>query len=555
MFCSRCGKELKEGDIFCSYCGAAKVPRRQETEVNGQEEQIREICQPKEAKSLKKKKGENHNLLLAFVCIFLLIVILAGIIAIFVVSRSKTDADVLETSKEDAGSEKLENENIDVKESVEVEVSEESEENYQLLVCVPADYMSLRSSPGLGDDVIAELKAGTYLKWYGEAITDNEKEFYKVVVRDSGQEGYVSARFCVQVEFEPNEDEMNVVETDNALYTYDMMVEDIEELCQKYSDRLSYNIIGISADGRNIYEVILGNADADNHIMMQAAIHGREYMTAQLVMKMLEYYSYYYETAEYENIPYKDLFSQTAIHIVPMTNPDGITISQLGVNALNDSYYANLVYECYERDKWTLVYEEDSNGDMNWSDYYRQENFDRAAASNTREITFEEYQTIWKANANGVDLNNNFDAGWEEIELKEFPAYGSFKGYFPESETESTALVDLALQHDYRCFISYHSRGQLIYYDVLGNTPENSQASADLAGFLDNWIKYEPVNTNKGYNVNLGGFGDWVQLYLNKPSVTIESGKKPCPLEIEEFPSIWYRHRESWAMLCKQFYS
>ena len=67
-------------------------------------------------------------------------------------------------------------------------------------------------------------------------------------------------------------------------------------------------------------------------------------------------------------------------------------------------------------------------------------------------------------------------------------------------------------------------------------------------------IGYEPVNTNNAYNVNLGGFGDWVQLVLGKPSVTIETGKKPCPLTLDEFPAIWHRNRESWAKLCQQFY-
>ena len=531
MFCIKCGKELREGDGFCSYCGARQ--------------------QPENAVAITKPKEKNKNILLIVICIISVLVIVAGIVAIVLIHKGK-QKETVSISEEEISDEEAVVEDEDIGEAAEEPA--EPEEDYLLLVCVPADYMSLRSSPGLGDDVIAELKAGTYLKWYGETVTDNEKEFYKVVVRDSGQEGYVSARFCVNVEFQPDEKELSVVETDTAIYTYDMMVDDIEELCGSYPDRLSYNVIGVSADGRNIYEVILGNPNADNHIMMQAAIHGREYMTAQLAMKMLEYYSYYYETGEFDNVPYQDLFSQTAIHIVPMSNPDGVTISQLGVSALNDSYYADVVYDCYERDKWTLAYEEDTNGDMNWNDYYRQKNYSREAAGHTREITFEEYQTIWKANANGVDLNNNLDAGREGIELKEFPAYGSFKGYFPESEPESQALVNLALQHDYRCFISYHSRGQLIYYDVSGNTPENSQASADFANLLDTWVKYEPVNTNKGYNVNLGGFGDWVQLCLNKPSVTIENGKKPCPLGIDEFPAIWYRHRESWAMLSHQYY-
>ena len=96
--------------------------------------------------------------------------------------------------------------------------------------------------------------------------------------------------------------------------------------------------------------------------------------------------------------------------------------------------------------------------------------------------------------------------------------------------------------------------GQLIYYDVKGNRKENTEMSTKLADFFSEQLGYRTVNTNKGYNVNLGGFGDWIQLGLNKPSITIESGKMPCPLEAEEFPGIWYRHRESWAMIADKVY-
>lgn len=199
--------------------------------------------------------------------------------------------------------------------------------------------------------------------------------FYRVVVRQTGQRGYVAANYCIKVSFDAPLDfeGLPLVETDNALYTYEMMVEDIEALAEQYSDRVSYQVIGMSLDGRNIYEIILGNADAENHIMMQAAIHGREYMTTQLLMKLVEYYAYYYDTGTFHGISYGELLSQTAIHIVPMSNPDGVTISQVGVSALNNTTYEDVVYECYERDKDYLVYTEDSNGYGSWADYSSQE--------------------------------------------------------------------------------------------------------------------------------------------------------------------------------------
>jgi len=213
-----------------------------------------------------------------------------------------------------------------------------------------------------------------------------------------------------------------------------------------------------------------------------------------------------------------------------------------------------LVYQCYERDKAKLAYEKDSNGDMYWADYYKNPKYNKVAYGDIREITFEEYQTIGKANAAGVDLNNNFDAGWEGMELKPQPSYCSYKGPSAFSEPESRAMAEVAKKNEFECFINYHARGQLIYYDAEGNTPENSKASWKLADLLYKWIKYAPVNVSDGYNVNTGGFGDWVQLELNRPSVAIENGKSPCPLKIDEFTNIWHRHRETWAMLAMQFY-
>ncbi|MCR4597012.1 MAG: hypothetical protein K5673_09540 [Lachnospiraceae bacterium] len=456
----------------------------------------------------------------------------------------------------------------DQAEEEETEEEEEEEEEYTSLACAPAESMTLRSSYGFDDndeeddrsDVIRAIYPGTYLKWYGVSETvsdesgDKEESYYYVKVADTDEEGYVAAKYCVEVTCPYDESDLNTVSIDNALYTYDDMVEDLKKLASDYPDRLSYEVIGKSVDGRDIYAVTLGNPDAEGHVMGQATIHGREYMNTQLMMRLIEYYCYYYDDGTYSDVTYRDLFEKTAFHIVPMANPDGVTISQFGVDGLNDTSLIQGLMDSYDMDKPNLCYEQNSNGDYNWADHYKEPDFDLETSDNPTEITFEEYLTQWKANAHGVDLNNNFDAGWDGIELKTWRSYGSFKGDSAVSEPETQALVDYAGRYDYLCFMSYHSMGQLIYYDVNGNTAENSARSLELAETFEDHIKYKPVNTNKGYNVNLGGFGDWIQLSLNKPSVTIESGKKPCPLDISEFTAIWLRHRESWAMLAHKFY-
>ena len=80
------------------------------------------------------------------------------------------------------------------------------------------------------------------------------------------------------------------------------MQKDIKQLQQKYSDYVHVEVIGTTADKRNIYDVILGNPDAKKCIVVQASIHAREYMTSQLVMKQMEYYLDNYNQ-KYKSLP------------------------------------------------------------------------------------------------------------------------------------------------------------------------------------------------------------------------------------------------------------
>ena len=82
-----------------------------------------------------------------------------------------------------------------------------------------------------------------------------------------------------------------------------------------------------------------------------AATHAREYMTAQLVMKQLEYYCAHYEDGSYNGTAYRDIFENTCFVIVPMVNPDGVSISQFGEEGLNREDLRQNLRAIYESDK------------------------------------------------------------------------------------------------------------------------------------------------------------------------------------------------------------
>ena len=103
--------------------------------------------------------------------------------------------------------------------------------------------------------------------------------------------------------------------------------------------------------------------------------------------------------------------------------------------------------------------------------------------------------------------------------------------------------------HQFDKLISYHAKGQVIYYDTAGLASEISRKSYDLAELIHSVNKYELINCNDAANVVQGGLGDWTMLEKGVESATIEIGKVSCPVGIEEFMAIWYRNRELWAKL------
>ncbi len=300
-------------------------------------------------------------------------------------------------------------------------------------------------------------------------------------------------------------------------YSYDRMVQDIQALKARYGDRMQVNTIGTSLDGRDLYEIILGNPNAGKHMLIHAGIHAREYMTPLLVMKQLEYGLEYYDTGSFAGEPLSNLLANVAVHFVPMVNPDGISLSQSGIGAIRSQELRQAIEQCYASD----------------------------VAQQRTSAPFEHYLIYWKANARGVDLNQNFPADWEQVDSCPDPSYATYCGPSALSEPESQALANLMASRTWSATISYHSMGNVIYWDYAGNRVK--QASGELATI---------VAANTGYRTagssGHGGFKDWTQIKDNPvPGLTIETGSVACPLPLSEYQDIWYRNKMVWALVAK----
>ena len=301
-------------------------------------------------------------------------------------------------------------------------------------------------------------------------------------------------------------------------YSYDQMSRDISSLKSRYGSHMQVNTIGTSLDGRSLYEIIIGNPNASKHILIHAGIHAREYMTPLLVMKQAEHLLAFYDSGSYQGRKLSDILAGVAIHIVPMVNPDGVTISQFGVSALRSADLRRIVSQCYAQDQ----------------------------ADGRTTQSFERYQALWKANGRGVDLNQNFPALWDSITTgPSHASYANYKGTSALSEPESKALADLANSANWTMTISYHSMGNLVYWDFAGN--KVAEQSKELA---------ELVTGISGYRTNRssgkGGFKDYVQIKDSPiPSLTIEVGSVACPLPLSEFVKVWEQNKAVWVQAMK----
>ena len=127
----------------------------------------------------------------------------------------------------------------------------------------------------------------------------------------------------------------------------------------------------------------------------------------------------------------------------------------------------------------------------------------------------------WKSNARGVDLNRNFAAFWEEYQCeKQEPSSEQYKGECPESEVETKFLTKLTRKEKFQATISYHSSGEVIYWD-FGQQGKLREDTKKLAKIIGDTTGYELI---EGWDTTApAGYKDWALLEMKIPSVTTVS--------------------------------
>lgn len=243
--------------------------------------------------------------------------------------------------------------------------------------------------------------------------------------------------------------------------------------------------IGKTVLGNPIYAFAVGRGDPK--IIVQYAIHAREFITYYLAYRQL------LDTAK--TLPY----GSGTVYFIPAVNIDGITLILDGISAIPYEYRPLLNSLC-------------PDGDF----------------------------SLFKANIRGVDLNVNFDARWGTGSQNIFtPAPANFIGYTPNSEPETRALVDFTRKIRPHLTVSYHSKGEVIYYDF--HQPLSIRSShRKIARVASKSTSYPIRKTGN----SAGGYKDWCISALKIPALTIEVGEDTLthPILPINLPAIYQKN-------------
>ena len=265
----------------------------------------------------------------------------------------------------------------------------------------------------------------------------------------------------------------------------------IASILQLQDEGLEIFNAGKSVLGKNILATHVGDYDGVQ-ILLQAGIHAREWITTSLLVELAR------------NIHNNELVKSGGIYFIFLVNPDGAEIELDGIDTVDCDITRNYL---------TLA----NGGSTDFSQY--------------------------KANINLVDLNTNFDADWGGGAQNVFcPATEDFVGFYPNSEREVQSLINFTLKTRPLLTISYHSKGNVIYYGFENQTSENIARDQNIGEALSESTGYPLVFTEN----STGGYKDWCINTLKIPAYTIEVGDESLahPIGIENLPEIYARNKE-----------
>ena len=295
-----------------------------------------------------------------------------------------------------------------------------------------------------------------------------------------------------------------------GMYTYDQLTADLNSL--KSISGFDCGSMGQSPDGRELWHAVIGNPSASKKILVIAAMHGREYMVTPIVMRQMK------DLLDRRNGG-DQVLQDVCFHVPPMIDPDGVAISQYGVDGMKTQKMKNTVNNILQSwSSWGLF--DDANKYI-W------------------------YLNKWKNTATGVDLNRNFrTGGWDGLnDLRAKPSSELYKGPFTESEPETRAMVQVIQGTSFDEVLSYHMQGQVLYWYAPTGSEAVNNRSQEIAEVVKAATGYSLVPAENN-GTGIGSLKTWLSEVKGIPCVTIEAGIGTCPLPETDLEPVWQRNKD-----------
>ena len=288
-----------------------------------------------------------------------------------------------------------------------------------------------------------------------------------------------------------------------APYTSSRNREEIAALHARYPF-IETGSIGRSVMGRELLYLKIGNGGTE--VCYSASFHANESITTPILLRFAEEYGMAYESGStILGVPAKELYDRYTLFLIPMVNPDGVDLV---------------------------------NGALREGNYYKQA---QSIAADYPAIPFPQG---WKANIEGIDLNLQFPAGWENARTIKFaqgytgPAPRDYVGSAPLVTPESVAVYEFTRAHEFALILAYHTQGEVIYWKYLDYDPPRSYEIALYFGEVSGYA-VETTPTESGY----AGYKDWFIQDYDRPGYTIEVGLGENPLPMTQFEAIYTVNR------------
>ncbi len=301
------------------------------------------------------------------------------------------------------------------------------------------------------------------------------------------------------------ENEIFATLTENSLkipkspMDYKTLMGTVESLINYYPF-LSLTYIGTSVLGRGIPMLTLGdNGRKSKSVLYVGCHHGAEHITTNVLLEFIrDCCEAYRQKKKIYGINIEKMLKHRTVYIVPQLNVDGADIN---INGADNTLLRERLIKINGGDDFSL----------------------------------------WQANARGVDLNHNYDAGFDEYKALEtekeqnFPKSTKYSGEYALSEPESSAVASfIEFSDEISAVMTLHTQGEEIYYTSGGVAPFRSRAVSGILSRMTGYTLAYPEGS-----ASYGGLTDWCIRKLNLPSFTLECGKGINPLPICDSDKIY----------------